>query len=197
MQQSMSTTLVTYHGFDAARRCVESIIKANERPSKHFKCEQVIIMDSASGDGTPNKLGVAYPQVQVHLMDENRGVDRAAGDLLLVLNPDTIIGFELLDSLAAYMGKGEYVARVGPKIVNANGNGAERHSVIHEGGISAKSDGQVEENGWLGEHFFASRRRYFKKHHGISYAMTVEFVHSTRKIVRAARSKFSSLGEVA
>ena len=76
---------------------------------------EVIVVDNASGDGSADAIAAEFPQVQLIRSKENLGFGRAnnvaaaeaRGDLLLLLNPDTIILDHAIDKLAQF-------ARVNP-----------------------------------------------------------------------------------
>ena len=55
--------------------------------------------------------------------------------------------------------------------------------VVHQGGASAKRAGQPMQGNELARHMAASRRRYFRKHHGWAPAALVAALHAGRRTV--------------
>ena len=88
----LSIIIITYNGLGFLTRCLESLRTFIEDPS----CE-VIIIDNYSTDGTLPFLRENYPQLQLILNSENRGVAAARnqgiavakGEKLLLLDNDT------------------------------------------------------------------------------------------------------------
>jgi GT2 family glycosyltransferase len=90
----VSILIVTFQCRDAVLECLASIYR--QRESIRF---EVVVLDNASGDGTPAAIESRFPEVKLIMLDENagfaRGVNLAAehaeGDYLLLLNPDTVV----------------------------------------------------------------------------------------------------------
>ncbi len=100
----VSVVIVTYGGLEHTRRCLESL-EAETWPRM-----EIIVVDNASPDGTPQFLedyARDRAHVQVLLNSENRGfaaannqgLERARGEVLVLLNNDTVVPPGLLGRL--------------------------------------------------------------------------------------------------
>jgi N-acetylglucosaminyl-diphospho-decaprenol L-rhamnosyltransferase len=101
----LSIVIVTYRCRDEVRDCLESVYASTTGVSF-----EIVALDNASGDGTPEMISEAFPDVRVLALDENigfaAGVNRAAesarGEYLLLLNPDTVVHPRSLERLVAF-----------------------------------------------------------------------------------------------
>lgn len=90
---------------------------------------EVIVVDSASSDGTPAMIRERYSWVRLIAENENIGFVRgnnhaleiASGRHLLLLNPDTVVHGDALNRLVAYLDAHPDVGIVGPHVLNADG----------------------------------------------------------------------------
>ncbi len=90
---------------------------------------EVIIVDNASTDGTPERLGANYPHVHLIRSDRNIGFTRATnlaiaqstGEYLLWLNTDTILQHDTIPGLVDFLEAHPRAGIVGPKVLNADG----------------------------------------------------------------------------
>jgi GT2 family glycosyltransferase len=90
---------------------------------------EVIVVDSASADGTPAMVRAEYPAVRLvasvenlgYARGNNLGLEQARGRYLFVLNPDTELRPGALDALRAYMDAHPRVGVVGPQLEGPDG----------------------------------------------------------------------------
>lgn len=94
----LSVVIPTHATRDLTLRCVD--VLAAQAPALP-QALQIIVVDDASGDGTAEALAAAHPEVEVLRLGAgggagvgftraaNRGLARARGDILLLLNSDT------------------------------------------------------------------------------------------------------------
>ena len=61
-------------------------------------------------------------------------------------------------------------------------------SIIHIGGSSVAVSGEETLSGLSLDFYINSRRIYFRKHYGIHAVLAIEAIHTSRKLVRAAKS---------
>ena len=104
----VSVVVVTYGGLELTRACLESLLRGETWPRL-----EVIVVDNASTDGTPEylrTLAAADPRVRVHPQrreprlrgGQQPGVRRSrAGEIVVLLNNDTVVPPGLLGRLAA------------------------------------------------------------------------------------------------
>jgi hypothetical protein len=91
---------------------------------------EILVVDNASSDGTSAHVRAAWPGVR--LIDAGRnagfggannlGIRASAGELVLLLNPDTIVPAGAIDALVAVLQSRPDAAAVGPRIVDAAGH---------------------------------------------------------------------------
>jgi N-acetylglucosaminyl-diphospho-decaprenol L-rhamnosyltransferase len=90
---------------------------------------EVIILDSASTDGSPYMIRHRFPWVRLIEEEENVGFTRgsnialeaAIGRHLLLLNPDTVVHGDALNLLVDYLDAHPDVGIVGPRVLNDDG----------------------------------------------------------------------------
>ena len=129
----ISTVIVTYNSMKVLTNCLSSL----ERCTSASQLE-VILVDNASTDGTEAYL-TAYqsraselPYLAVRVLTltnnrgyayaNNRGLQIARGDVLLLLNPDTIVGEETIQKCANILDQDTTVGAVGCRLQLANGS---------------------------------------------------------------------------
>jgi hypothetical protein len=121
----LSIIIVNWNVRDYLAACLDSI----QRSAQGLACE-VIVVDSASSDGSVALLQQRYPWVRVIAETENVGFTRgnniglkaAQGELVLLLNPDTEVIDDALFRMVRYMEATPDVGIVGPRTFNADGS---------------------------------------------------------------------------
>ncbi len=118
----ISIIVLSWNVRDLLRMCLRSL-------PLHNPAVEVVVVDSASGDGTVEMARADFPGVQVIASAENLGYSRgnnvglraARGRYLLVLNPDTQVLDDALTQMQAYMDAHPHVGALGPQMVYADG----------------------------------------------------------------------------
>jgi GT2 family glycosyltransferase len=90
---------------------------------------EVIVCDNGSTDGSVELIRSSYPQVHViengrnlrFAKGNNIGIRASRGEYVLILNPDTIIGDDTLDRMAALADEHPEAAAFGCRVLNADG----------------------------------------------------------------------------
>src|SRR5262245_14856416 len=98
---SASIVIVNYNGGNAILDCLESVEKHTKRDV------EVLVVDNASADGSPNSIRVRFPGVQLieaganlgFGAGNNLGVRHTRGEFVAFLNPDTVVTEGWLDVL--------------------------------------------------------------------------------------------------
>jgi N-acetylglucosaminyl-diphospho-decaprenol L-rhamnosyltransferase len=101
----VSVLIVTYRTREAARGCLESVYSVI-----HGIEYEVVVVDNASEDGTVDMVRADFPRARLIALDENRGfaagvnlaAEAAAGEFLLLLNPDTVVHEGAVENLVAF-----------------------------------------------------------------------------------------------
>ncbi|AEV62090.1 glycosyltransferase [Pseudomonas ogarae] len=128
LYEKVSIVLVTYNNLNLTIQCVNSILRNTTWPNY-----QLIVVDNGSEDGTGDyleRLRQAVPTAKVILNPDNRGFSaannqglrEADGDILLLLNNDTVVPDGWLDPLVRHL-RNPSIGMVGP-VTNAVGNEA-------------------------------------------------------------------------
>jgi N-acetylglucosaminyl-diphospho-decaprenol L-rhamnosyltransferase len=98
-------------------------------PGGEAICVEIIVVDSASSDGSADMIRTCYPWVRLLAQDENVGFTRgnnlalevAQGRHLMLLNPDTVIHGDALTQLVSTLDAQPTVGIVGPRVLNNDG----------------------------------------------------------------------------
>jgi len=123
----VSIVIVTYNSLAFNRLCLESVFNDTDYPNY-----EIIVVDNASTDGTPEYLkGLQHPRLRVLLNEENRGFSAANnqglalanGEYFCLLNNDTIVSGSWLSTLVGHLRAHPGLGLVGP-VTNAIGNEA-------------------------------------------------------------------------
>jgi len=122
MPPRVSVLIVNFRTYDETDRCLESLRSAS------FATE-CIVVDHGSDEPALARLRRVHPDVRFVATAGNpgfgAGINRAAaltrGDLLLVLNPDTIVDCDVVPRLSAWMDSHARTAIVAPLIATADG----------------------------------------------------------------------------
>ncbi len=135
MLPDLSIIIVSWNVRDVLRGCLDSIARspvslfgAPDQPDEALAVE-VIVVDNASTDGTPDVLHDEYTWVRLvepggnlgFAAGNNAGIEAARAPRLLLLNPDTVVLDDALPQMAAYMRGHTEVGALGPLLLNADG----------------------------------------------------------------------------
>jgi GT2 family glycosyltransferase len=99
----LSIIIPSYNTRDLLKQCLESIVIQPFNHSDH----EVIVVDNASTDGSPEMIRLKYPQVKLISNPQNvgfaqavnTGLRQASGEYFLVLNSDTLFRKSTLTQL--------------------------------------------------------------------------------------------------
>jgi GT2 family glycosyltransferase len=97
----ISVVIVTYNGWPLLRACLTSLKRQVRRPG------EIIVVDNGSHDGTRDHLSTQFPDVTLveagrnlgFAAGNNLGIARARGDIVVLLNNDTVAEPEFLARL--------------------------------------------------------------------------------------------------
>lgn len=118
----VSVVIVTYNSADTIDACLNSI------PVSHGRTE-IVVVDNASSDSTRERLRRRGDAIRVVPLDENlgfargcnRGVEAASGRHVLMLNPDTEVLADAIETAARYLDRHPSVGAVGAITLFADG----------------------------------------------------------------------------
>jgi N-acetylglucosaminyl-diphospho-decaprenol L-rhamnosyltransferase len=139
----LSILIVSWNVRDLLAACLDSIAAApviidsepvgadlRTRPTSAGEVRvEVIVVESASSDGSADMIRSQYPWVCLLAQDENVGFTRgtnlaletAQGRHVLLLNPDTVIRGDALNQLVDALDAQPTVGIVGPRVLNDDG----------------------------------------------------------------------------
>jgi N-acetylglucosaminyl-diphospho-decaprenol L-rhamnosyltransferase len=121
---ALAIVIVSYNVRGDLDACLRSIAG---RTAPHDTT--IVVVDNASTDGTPDLIRASHPGVRLIEHAENVGFARAnnigiratTSDLVLLLNPDTIVPDGAIQRLARTLARESDAACVGPRLVDAAG----------------------------------------------------------------------------
>jgi GT2 family glycosyltransferase len=120
----LAIIIVSYN----SRKDLENALRSLTEPPAAI-AHEIVIVDNASTDSTPVYVREQWPRVRLIASDSNLGFAQAnnvgirntASDLVLLLNPDTIMTAAAVDRLVSIIDSRPDVAIVGPRIVDGRG----------------------------------------------------------------------------
>jgi GT2 family glycosyltransferase len=121
----LSIIIVSWNVRDLLRDCLASIA-----PWREALPLEVIVVDSASQDGSADMVQADFPWVRLMAQRDNVGFPRgnniglraAQGQFLLLLNPDTVVVGDALPRMVQFLAAHPDVGMVGPHLLNSDGS---------------------------------------------------------------------------
>ncbi len=122
---TISVIIVNWNVKDLLRHCLQSVIASEIQGDV-----EIIVVDSASGDGSAAMVRREFPQVKLIASDENLGYAKgnnigaaqASGNYLFLLNPDTRLKANTLATLRAYLQAHSNVGVLAPQLLWPDGS---------------------------------------------------------------------------
>ena len=120
----ISIVVVTWNGKGMALQCLNSLCALRSNIST-----EVIVVDNASTDGTPEAIGVGFPQVRLIRNQSNLGFARANnigmagcnGKYICLVNSDVVVPRGCIEAMYCYMEQRPDVGMLGPKMILPSG----------------------------------------------------------------------------
>lgn len=120
----LSIVVVSYNAAQDLDACLRSLAEAPPAT-----LHEVLVVDSASTDDSVARVRTGWPGVRLIALSANRGFAAAcneglrasAGDLVLLLNSDTLVPPGAIDRLVGRLLQEPDVAVAGPRLVDASG----------------------------------------------------------------------------
>lgn len=121
---ALSVIIATYNARELVLECLRSIYK--NPPREAF---EVIVVDDASADDTSDVIRTEFPDVLLlrnevnrhYATSNNRAIEHARGQYLLLLNSDTIVLPQALDQMLAFLLEHPDAGCVGCMLLNGDG----------------------------------------------------------------------------
>ncbi|MCI7688112.1 MAG: glycosyltransferase, partial [Prevotella sp.] len=120
----LSIVIVSYNVKYYVAQCITSVLR-----SQGGVDADITVVDNHSQDGTVEFLRKRFPSVKVVASNHNLGFARAnniaikatTGEYVLLLNPDTIVGEDVLSECISFMGSHPHCGGLGLRMLNVNG----------------------------------------------------------------------------
>lgn len=120
----LSIVIVNWNTCDHLVACLQSIFASDFEPPM-----EVIVIDNASTDGSADKIANLFPQVDLirsqanlgYAKGNNLGFERARGEFILALNPDTVLPPDTLPRAVQILGEKREVAVLAPRLIGPDG----------------------------------------------------------------------------
>ncbi|MHB0998364.1 MAG: glycosyltransferase family 2 protein [Armatimonadota bacterium] len=120
----LSIIIVSWNTRDLLQRCLQSIYSTV--PPTDF---EVIVVDNASSDGSPDMVAESFPEVKLVNSKQNLGfsagnnigIRMASGRYLLLLNPDAELQPDAARVMIEFADAHPKTAFVGPMLLNSDG----------------------------------------------------------------------------
>ena len=121
---TVSIIIVNYNGADVILNCLASLYNHLEQLSY-----EIIVVDNNSQDGSPGCIAQRFPNVILLQQStnlgfgtaNNLGAHYAQGEMLFLLNSDTLLTANILPKLIAKLTQASHVGIVGPQLRNPDG----------------------------------------------------------------------------
>lgn len=122
----LSVVIVSWNTRDLLRACLQSLRDAAGALPGGV---EVVVVDNASHDGTPDMLCDEFPEVDLvrnavnagFAAANNQGIVRTRGSYVLLLNPDTVGRGAFLGPLVGFLDAHPETGAVGPRVVGGQG----------------------------------------------------------------------------
>ena len=134
-----SVIILSWNGMDYLEDCLSSVL------SQDYPDFEVIVVDNGSVDGSADFVAERYPQVRLIRNERNLGFSAgnsvglraATGDVLVLLNQDTVVQTEWLSSLVKAISVNHNVGIAGSKALYPDG------TIQHAGGyVNERGEGK-------------------------------------------------------
>lgn len=120
----LSVVITSYKNPSVLRLCLESLQK-----NILLKNYEILVLDSATEEETEMMLREVFPEIRFFPHSENlgfaklvnRGLQKAKGNYILILNADIVIERKSADILLEHLKKNPSIGIIGPKLLNFDG----------------------------------------------------------------------------
>ena len=124
-QPDLSIIIVSWNVRELLRMCLASV-----EAGRGSLTLQVVVVDGASSDGSPDMVAAGFPWVELipcadnvgFPRGNNIGLARATGRFLLLLNPDTVVLGDALPRMIDHLEANPDIGLLGPQLLNPGGS---------------------------------------------------------------------------
>jgi len=123
--QTLSVVILSYNTRETTLNCLRSLFKHSPTIGEL----EAVVIDNSSSDGSPEAIEEEFPQVKLIRNSRNRGfaagcnqgIRATDGDVLLLLNSDTLLVDQSLDVMLDFMNRNPDVGIAGGAMIEPNG----------------------------------------------------------------------------
>ena len=120
----LSVVIVSYNVYPFLDNCLRSV-----RQAMHGIDGEIIVVDNASVDRTPQLVAAHFPDVRLIANTDNPGFAKAnnqaiavsRGEYVLLLNPDTVVSEDTFARCLAFMDAHPQTGALGVKMLDGSG----------------------------------------------------------------------------
>lgn len=120
----LSIVIVTWNAKRLALECLDSLIDYKADPSV-----EIIVVDNASADGTPEAINEKYPFVRLiqnatnlgFAKGNNVGILASRGRYVCLINSDVVVLRNCIEKMASYLDQNPTVGVLGPQMIGPDG----------------------------------------------------------------------------
>lgn len=120
----LSVVIVSFNAKEFLRHCLASVKKASESVET-----EIFVVDNNSADGSAEMVKTEFQQIHLIQNNVNSGFSAAcnqairlsSGDYILLMNPDTIIPENTLDTCVSFMREHVDAGALGVRMINGDG----------------------------------------------------------------------------
>ncbi len=121
----LSVIIVNWNGWGVLKDCLASLYRSNLPATT-----EVIVIDNASTDGTPQRIREFYPRVDLRCFGKNLGHTKAVnygfalarGEFILLLDSDTVLIDDCVERLISFIRQRPDLYLVAPRTFNSDGS---------------------------------------------------------------------------
>ena len=120
----LSIIIVSYNVKYYLEQCLDSVLKSAQNMDT-----EIFVVDNHSSDGSLEYLTPKFPTVHFIANKKNTGfstannqaIERARGEYILLLNPDTVLGEDTLSRVCRFMDENRQIGAAGVKMLDGFG----------------------------------------------------------------------------
>lgn len=117
----LAIIIVSWNTREILRQCLQSVFAS--QTTKKFK---VWVVDNGSSDGSGQMIEDFFPQIQMISNDDNVGfahannqaIKASSSDYVMLLNPDTVVEKDVVETLINFLENKPDIGAVGPRLLN-------------------------------------------------------------------------------
>ncbi len=123
--KKLCISVISYNSLSFLKECLDSLISY---PSN--KEYEIVVVDNASSDGSPEFIKNSYPQIKLIINNVNIGfaaannqaIKSSKSEYVLLINSDCQVYKDSINKLIEFMDSAQNAGVIGPKIINGDGS---------------------------------------------------------------------------